>query len=29
MLPLAEFVFENLEDADEEFYPVTLRDKRT
>lgn len=28
-LPLAEFVFENLEDADEEFYPVTLTDKRT
>ena len=28
-LPLAEFVFENLEDADEELYPVTLTDKRT
>ena len=28
-LPLAELVFENLDDADEEFYPVTLRDKRT
>ena len=28
-IPLAEFVFENTEDADEELYPVTLQDKRT
>ena len=28
-VPLAEFVFENLDDEDEELYPVTLRDKRT
>lgn len=28
-VPLAEFVFENLDDADEELYPVTLKDKRT
>ena len=28
-IPLAEFVFENLNDADEELYPVTLKDKRT
>lgn len=28
-IPLAEFVFENVEDADEELYPVTLTDKKT
>ena len=26
---MAEFVFENLDDADEELYPVTLKDKKT
>ena len=28
-IPLAEFVFENLDDEDEELYPVTLKDKKT
>lgn len=28
-IPLAEFVFENLDDADEELYPVTIKDKKT
>ena len=28
-VPLAEFVFDNLDDADEELYPVTLKDKKT
>ena len=28
-LPMCEFVFENLEDTDEELYPVTLIDPKT
>ena len=28
-LPLCEFIFENLEDVDEEIYPVTLKNPRT
>ena len=28
-MPLAEFVFDNANDADEELYPITLKDKRT
>ena len=28
-IPMAEFVFENLDDVDEELYPITLKDKKT